>query len=98
MHNRSHGGCTQAANPMQQRKAGATIFHLQVAPCRAFFVTAAFLLLFGAKSRFFRIKRTESTPFQGVEMPVGRVAPSSEKIRVAPGCTRIVLQLLLAPA
>ncbi|MFV3287379.1 hypothetical protein ACNFBR_01430 [Pseudomonas sp. NY11955] len=75
MHNRSHGGCTQAANPMQQHKAGATIFHLQVAPSRAISAKNDFLLLLGATSRFFRIKRIENTPFQDVEMAVGRVAP-----------------------
>ncbi|MNV83120.1 hypothetical protein D3C71_1769010 [compost metagenome] len=75
MHNRSHGGCTQAANRMQQRKAGATIFHLQVAPSRAFSDKSDFLLLFGAKSPLFRIKLTENAPFQAMEMAVGRVAP-----------------------
>ncbi|WP_336332997.1 hypothetical protein [Pseudomonas putida] len=72
---------------MQQPKAGATIFHLQVAPARAFSDKAAFLLLFGASSEFFRIKRTENDPFPGVEMAVGRVAPFPRKIQVAPGCT-----------
>ncbi|ELF6203627.1 hypothetical protein RNI54_000382 [Pseudomonas putida] len=98
MRNHSDGGCTQAANAMQQRKEGATIFLLQVAPAGAFFVKANFLLLFGASSQFFRSKRTGNAPFQGVEMSVRRVAPFTQKIRVAPGCTRIVLQLLLAPA
>ncbi|WP_140399062.1 hypothetical protein [Pseudomonas sp. SID14000] len=60
---------------MQQRKAGATIFHLQVAPARAFSDKAVFLLLFGAMRPLFRIKRTENTPFQDVKMAVGRVAP-----------------------
>ncbi|MGE8049076.1 hypothetical protein ACQKPT_12350 [Pseudomonas monteilii] len=83
---------------MQQRKAGATIFHLQVAPARAFSDKAAFLLLFGALNRFFRIKSTENVPFHRVEMTVRRVAPFTQKIRVAPGCTRIVLQILLTPA
>ncbi|MEB6591232.1 MULTISPECIES: hypothetical protein [Pseudomonas] len=83
---------------MQQRQAGATIFHLQVAPAGGFFVKPAFLLLLGAKNLIFRIKRIENAPFQGVEMAVGRVAPFTSKIRVAPGCTRIVLQLLLATA
>ncbi|QJQ22713.1 hypothetical protein HG549_23195 [Pseudomonas sp. SK] len=55
---------------MQQREAGATIFHLQVAPASAFSDKARFLLLFGAMRAFFRIKRTEKTPFQ-------RARPSS---------------------
>ncbi|WP_133975826.1 hypothetical protein [Pseudomonas] len=83
---------------MQQRKAGATIFHLQVAPARAFSEKSDFLLLFGAKSLLSRIKRTRNDPFQNMKMAVGRVAPFPSKIRVAPGCTRIVLQLLLASA
>ncbi|MBA6114194.1 hypothetical protein MXF29_07615 [Pseudomonas sp. NC26] len=61
-------GCTQAAHPMQQRKAGATIFHLQVAPARAFSVNAAFLLPFGAKTGFFRIKLTENDAFRGATL------------------------------
>ncbi|MEO9243934.1 hypothetical protein [Pseudomonas inefficax] len=48
---------------MQQRKAGATIFHLQVAPARAFSEKSDFLLLFGAKSLLSRIKRTRNDPF-----------------------------------
>ncbi|WJR22299.1 hypothetical protein LU687_026085 [Pseudomonas asiatica] len=60
---------------MQQRKAGATIFHLQVAPSRAFSDKSDFLLLLGAKTSLFRIKRTENDPFPGMEMTVGRVAP-----------------------
>jgi len=63
MHNRSHGGCTQAANAMQQREAGATIFHRQVAPASAFSDKADFLLLFGAIRPVFRRKRTENRPF-----------------------------------
>ncbi|MGF6392995.1 hypothetical protein [Pseudomonas plecoglossicida] len=43
---------------MQQRKAGATIFHLQVAPGRAFSELMPFLLPFGAKTAFFIRKRT----------------------------------------
>ncbi|MBF8786464.1 MULTISPECIES: hypothetical protein [Pseudomonas] len=72
---------------MQQRKAGATIFPLQVAPPRAFSEKSDFLLPFGAKNPFFRIKHTENHPFQDMEMAVGRVAPFPQKIRVAPGCT-----------
>jgi hypothetical protein len=87
MRNHSVGGCTQAANAMQQRKEGATIFLLQVAPARAISDKAHFLLLSGAKNRFFRINRTESAPFQGMGIAVGRVAPFTRKIRVAPGCT-----------
>ncbi|MBV4489591.1 hypothetical protein [Pseudomonas oryzicola] len=49
---------------MQQREAGATIFHLQVAPAGAFSDKARFLLLLGAMRPVFRIKRTENTPFQ----------------------------------
>jgi len=75
MHNRSHGGCTQAANRMQQRKVGATIFHLQVAPPRANYDKSDFLLLLRAKSPLSRIKRTENDPFKAVEMIAGRVAP-----------------------
>ncbi|MFK0313284.1 hypothetical protein ACIQUF_18890 [Pseudomonas sp. NPDC090233] len=56
-------GCTQAANPMQQHKVGATIFHLQVAPTHANSDRAAFLLHFGAKTVFFRTKCTENTLF-----------------------------------
>ncbi|MFJ2984561.1 MULTISPECIES: hypothetical protein [unclassified Pseudomonas] len=88
-------GCTQAAHPMQQRKVGATIFHLQVAPARAISAKASFLLPLGAKTGFFRIKRTENALFQGVDNRAGRVAPFPHKIRVAPGCTRIVLHATL---
>ncbi|MCO1623552.1 hypothetical protein [Pseudomonas putida] len=98
MHNRSDGGCTQAANAMQQRKEGATIFLLQVAPASAFSDKTHFLLLSGVKNRFFRINHTKKAPFQGTGMAIGRVAPSTQKIQVAPSCTRIVLQLLLMPA
>jgi hypothetical protein len=52
MRNRLQDGCTQAANAMQQRKVGATIFHLQVAPRRAVSEKTCFLLLFGAKTAF----------------------------------------------
>ncbi|WP_322365401.1 hypothetical protein [Pseudomonas sp. Teo4] len=91
-------GCTQAAHPMQQRKQGATIFHMQVAPSRAFSGKVDFLLPFGAKPPFFRRKRTINVPFPIVDNPVGRVAPFPVKIRVAPGCTRKRLQILLASA
>jgi hypothetical protein len=37
---------------MQQRKLGATIFHLPVAPARAPFEKTCFLLPFGAKTAF----------------------------------------------
>jgi hypothetical protein len=50
MRNRPQDGCTQAANAMQQRKVGATIFHLQVAPGRAVSEKSSSLLLFGAKT------------------------------------------------
>ncbi|MBF8710413.1 hypothetical protein IR016_26860 [Pseudomonas putida] len=60
---------------MQQRKVGATIFDLQVAPLRAISDKSDFLLLFGAKSPLSRIKRTEAAPFKAVEMVAGRVAP-----------------------
>jgi hypothetical protein len=51
------GGCTQVANAMQHRKQGATLFPFQVAPTHAFSVKASFLLLFGAKTGFFRLNR-----------------------------------------
>jgi hypothetical protein len=92
------GGCTQATNPMQQPKRGATIFLRLVAPTYAFSVIAYFLLLFGAKTAFFRLKRTINNPLLSVGMFAGRVAPFLPKKRVAPGCTRIVLQILLASA
>ncbi|XBG33589.1 hypothetical protein ABH853_12775 [Pseudomonas sp. 13.2] len=72
MRNHSDGGCTQAANAMQQRKEGATIFLLQVAPASAFSDKAHFLLLSGVKNRFFRIKHTQNAPFQGMGMAIGR--------------------------
>jgi hypothetical protein len=48
---------------MQQRKVGATIFHLQVAPARALCEKTHFLLPFGAKTRFFIRKRTVMNSF-----------------------------------
>ncbi|WP_286915263.1 MULTISPECIES: hypothetical protein [unclassified Pseudomonas] len=83
---------------MQQRKVGATIFHLQVAPSRAFSAQVAFLLPFGAISGFFSRKTAAKVSFSPAEKGSRRVAPFTQKIRVAPGCTRIVLQILLTPA
>ncbi|MEW9681262.1 hypothetical protein [Pseudomonas sp. TE50-2] len=89
-------GCTQAAHPMQQHESGATIFHLQVAPKPAFSDKTAFLLLFGAKTTFLILKCSKNSHFGGSEIPFRRVAPGARKIRVAPGCTPIVLQANLA--
>ncbi|MFJ4154471.1 hypothetical protein ACIPZF_06620 [Pseudomonas sp. NPDC089752] len=91
-------GCTQTANPMQQHKVGATIFLLQVAPSRAKSGKAVFLLQFGAKTVFFRTKGTENDLFVFGDIFIGRVAPHQRKKRVAPGCTRNILQILLVSA
>jgi hypothetical protein len=63
MRNLLDDGCTQAANAMQQRKVGATIFHLQVAPTRALCEKSYFLLPLGAKTQFFIRKRTVMNAF-----------------------------------
>ncbi|MEN8641257.1 hypothetical protein [Pseudomonas sichuanensis] len=89
-------GCTQAAHPMQQHERGATTFHLQVAPNPAFSDETVFLLHFGANTTFSITKNTEKDRFRCTETPFRRVAPLPRKIRVAPGCTRIVLQANLA--
>jgi hypothetical protein len=47
------GGCTQAADAIQQRKSGATIFHCEVAPKYAFSDKASFLLPNGADEALF---------------------------------------------
>ncbi|WP_167659447.1 hypothetical protein [Pseudomonas sp. RIT623] len=81
---------------MQQHESGATIFHLQVAPDPAFSEKTLFLLHFGAKTAFFILKCTKDGHFGCSETPFRRVAPKARKIRVAPGCTPIVLQANLA--
>ncbi|WP_143515023.1 MULTISPECIES: hypothetical protein [unclassified Pseudomonas] len=96
MRNLLEDGCTQAANAMQQRKVGATIFHLQVAPGRALSEKSRFLLLFGAKTGFFIRKGTVMVSFFAVGNIARRVAPFPRKKRVAPGCTRNRLPLILA--
>ncbi|HEN8799907.1 hypothetical protein HP546_11015 [Pseudomonas sp. CM25] len=72
---------------MQQRKDGATLFQLQVAPSATFSDKAAFLLLLGASTAIFRRKSNQNGPFGHMEKSVGRVAPNKRKIPVAPGCT-----------
>ncbi|MBC3412289.1 MULTISPECIES: hypothetical protein [Pseudomonas] len=81
---------------MQQREPGATIFHLQVAPLRDFSEKTLFMRHFGANSRFYITKRTKAALSSRCAGTIGRVAPSLSKNRVAPGCTRIVLQANLA--
>ncbi|MFJ4441490.1 hypothetical protein ACIPZ8_05270 [Pseudomonas sp. NPDC089422] len=83
---------------MQQRKVGATTFHLPVAPNRAFSEKSLFLLHFGAKTTFLIKKSTVNVSFLAVGNAARRVAPFLHKIRVAPGCTQNHLQLILAPA
>jgi hypothetical protein len=81
---------------MQQPERGATIFHLQVAPARAFSEKTCFLRHFGANIGFNRRKRTKNGLFYPSEISFRRVALWARKIRVAPGCTPIVLQANLA--
>jgi hypothetical protein len=83
---------------MQQHERGATLFHLQVAPRPAFSDKTASLRLFVSKPVVFIRKSTKKVLFHAIEEAVGRVAPTPIKKRVAPGCTRIVLQLILPPA
>ncbi|WHL28901.1 hypothetical protein QJS63_05790 [Pseudomonas juntendi] len=47
---------------MQQRKLGATIFHLQVAPARAFSDEADFLPLLERRGRFRDLTAPKTTP------------------------------------
>ncbi|QXH56172.1 hypothetical protein [Pseudomonas maumuensis] len=71
----AHGGCTQAANPMQQHEPGATIFHLQVAPSPVFSDKPPFLLLFGANTALYISKSSKKNAFGCPETSFRRVAP-----------------------